>query len=117
MLKLWSKSIIWLYGGFKGVPDLKSAWLIGSPVVYLGVIVWIGAFPVSGKAWAIFGLTLVYAVLFYIPLADGHLSPLAYILLVLPGALVSLRILAAKTHWTTPEKVRELAGWRKWPRR
>jgi len=119
MLEVWSRFIVRLYGGLKGVPDLKDAWFVASPQVYRGIIVSVHAFPVSDKGWAVFGLAAVYAIFALalveaLPMADGYLSWLTYILLLLPAWFASLRFGATKTYWTTSEKVMELTGWRKW---
>jgi hypothetical protein len=113
MIELWSRFIIWLYGGFKGVADLKDAWFAGSLTLYSGIVVGASSFPVSDKGWALFGGTFAYSVTFLILFANDDLSPLACIVLILLGSLVSLRIATAKTFWTTPDKVRELSGWRR----
>ena len=90
---------------------LKDAWFVGSPTFYCGIVVGAGVLPFSVKGWALIGVTIAYGVLFLILFANDYLSLVAYIVLALPGLFMSSRIATAKTLWTTPEKVKELAGW------
>ncbi len=110
MLELWSRFIIWLYGGFKGVADLKDAWFVGSPTLYSGIVVWVGALPVSSKGWALV-LALCAYLLAVCSVFNGLGLPLAlYVLLGLLGMVVFYHVAPPKTYWVTREKFRELWG-------
>ena len=103
---LWSRFIIWLFGGFKGVADLKDAWFVGSPRFYFGMPVWVGAIPVSGEGWMLFLATWRVSLrpaCFLLPM-------FAYVPLALLGIGEFYRLVPAKTYWTTREKLRELYG-------
>jgi hypothetical protein len=110
MLELWSKFIIWLCGGFKGVPDLKDAWFVGSPTLYSGIVVWVGALPVSSKGWALFLALCVYLLAVFFAFNDLGLPMVLYVLLGLLGMVVFYRIAPPKTYWVTRENFRELWG-------
>ncbi|MGO9545921.1 MAG: hypothetical protein ACLPPF_14170 [Rhodomicrobium sp.] len=105
IIGLWSRFIIWLFDGFKGVAALKDAWFIGSPRFYFGVPVWVGAIPVSGAGWMLFlGLgAYLFALFFLLPM-------FAYVPLALLGIGEFYRLVPARTYWTTREKLRELYG-------
>jgi hypothetical protein len=110
MLKLWSRFIIRLFGGFKGVAGLKDAWFAGSPTYYSGIIVWVGALPVSSKGWMLVLALCAYLAAVFFAFQDLGLPLVLYVLFGLLGMVVFYRIAPPKTYWVTREKFRELWG-------
>jgi hypothetical protein len=115
-LRIWSRFIIWLFGGFKGAGNPKDAWFAGSPSFYSGLVVWVGAIPISGKGWILFwGLGAYLFVLF--SLLNLELPMFLYVLLGVLGMAAFYRLASPKTFWTTREKLREISSGKVWPRR
>jgi len=110
MLKLWGRFIIWLFGGFKGVANLKEAWFIGSLTHYSGIVVWVGALPVSDKGWMLVLALCAYLLAVFFAFQDLGLPMVLYVLLGLLGMAVFYRIAPPKTYWVPREKFRELWG-------
>ncbi len=110
MIELWSRFIIWLFGGFKGVVDLKDAWFVGSPTYYSGIIVRVGALPVSSKGWMLVLALCAYLLIVSFAFHALGLPLVLYVLSGLLGVAVFYRIGPPKTYWVTREKFRELWG-------